>query len=394
MQQVIKQATANANGISQEKKIYTIVVDGNSLIKSSLVNKTDINQKGEEYGAILLFLRRLGQLLQKKDFDHCIVCWDGYNSGLLRWELYKDYKANRDKNYELASEVSNPQTSYDKYIEEYCKKVIEYSNNRKKPVRRGETDDENFQRQRAILQEILEELFVRQYMYENVEGDDLVSYYCQNKDKNEYVVIVSEDRDLSQLIRPDICLYIPSKKVFVTPKNDIDILGMPAYNIVLKKIICGDVSDNIKGIKGIGEQTLEKYYPQILTEKATLEGFLGTCKTLLEERKAEKKKPVKCLENALNSITDGCQGTDVYDVNKKIIDLSQPLLTKEAEEELKEIFKAPIDPEGRSTNNIYAIVKREGMYNIFDYNKFGDLFGMYSRIRKKEIDYNQECNKR
>ena len=118
-------------------------------------------------------------------------------------------------------------------------------------------------------------------------------------------MIVSEDRDISQLIQDDICLFIPSKKVFVSPKNDIEVLGIPSYNMVLKKIICGDVSDNIKGIKGIGETTLEKYYPQIKTEKATLEGFLDTCKQLPEERKANKKKPIKCLENALNSVTDG-----------------------------------------------------------------------------------------
>lgn len=390
MKQVVRKTVAEANNVDTSQKIYHLVIDGNSVLKSSLVNKDTINSKGEEYGAILLFLRRVGQLLMKRDFDHCVVCWDGFNSGALRWQLYNDYKANRDKNYEAASAISNPQSDYDAYIAAYCKKVIDYHKKNKKGVRRGETDDENFQRQRAILQEILDELFVRQYMYENVEGDDLIAYYCKNKGKNDYIVIVSEDRDISQLIQDDICLFIPSQKVFVSPKNDVEILGIPSYNMVLKKIICGDASDNIKGVKGIGEITLEKYYPQIKTEKATLEGFLSVCKDILEERKAKKLKPLKCLENAINGVTDGCQGDKLYEINEKIIDLSKPLLTEDAENELKEIYDAPIDPEGRDLKNVYRIIERNGMSELYNGDNFGNLFGQFQRVQKKEIEYFQK----
>ena len=390
MKQVVRKTVAEANNVDTSQKIYHLVIDGNSVLKSSLVNKDAINSKGEEYGAILLFLRRVGQLLMKRDFDHCVVCWDGFNSGALRWQLYGDYKANRDKNYEAASAISNPQSDYDAYIAAYCKKVMDYHRKNKQCVRRGETDDENFQRQRGILQEIFDELFVRQYMYENVEGDDLIAYYCKNKGQNDYIVIVSEDRDISQLIQDDICLFIPSKKVFVSPKNDVEILGIPSYNMVLKKIICGDASDNIKGVKGMGETTLEKYYPQIKTEKATLEGFLSVCKGILEERKANKLKPLKCLENAINGVTDGCQGDKLYEINEKIIDLSQPLLTEDAENELKEIYNAPIDPEGRDLKNVYRIIERNGMSELYDGDKFGNLFGQFQRVQKKEIEYFQK----
>ena len=388
MKQVVRESVAKSNNIDTSRKVYHLLIDGNSVLKASLVNKDLMNSKGEEYGAILLFLRSVGKLLMKREFNHCAVCWDGFNSGSLRWKLYADYKANRDKNYEAASAISDPQSDYEAYIAAYCRKVMEYHKKNKIGVRRGETDDENFQRQRSILQEILDELFVRQYMYENVEGDDLISYYCKKKGENDYIVIVSEDMDLSQLIKDDICLYIPSKKVFVSPKNDIDVLGMPSCNVVLKKMICGDSSDNIKGIKGFGEISLKKYYPQIISEKATLEGFLGTCRRLLEERKAEKKKPLKCLENAVNRITDGCQGKDVYDVNRKIIDLSEPLLTDDAEKELSEIYGAPIDPEGRDIRNVYSIIEANGMDELSkNINSFGNVFGQFSRIRDKEIEY-------
>lgn len=377
---------AQANKIATTGKVYHLLVDGNSVLKSSLVNKEDVNADGKEYGAIVTFLYRIGNLLMMRDFNHCVVCWDGFNSGSLRWQIYKDYKGNRDKNYESASAISNPESDYDAYIAAYCKKVLDYHRKNKMGVRRGETDDENFQRQREILQEILEELFVRQYMYENVEGDDLIAYYCQHKKENDYIVIVSEDRDISQLIRDDVCLYIPSLKKFVSPKNDVEVLGMPYYNIVLKKIICGDASDNIKGVKGIGEKTLETYYPQITSEKGTLDGFLNVCKEVLDSRAREKKKPLKCLENAINGITDGCQGDKLYEINRQIIDLSTPLLSEEAKSELDEIYDAPIDPDGRDLKNVYEIVSRNGMERIMNTETFGKLFGMYERIRKKEIE--------
>lgn len=386
MEQLIRRNVAKANNIDTSDRHYILLVDGNSVLKSSLVAKDVINNKGEEYGAILLFLRRVGNLLMKRDFDKCIVCWDGYNSGVLRWNIYADYKANRDKNYEVVSEKEAPKTQYDAYIENYAKRVLEYSRHKRKEQNKKETDDENFQRQREILISILDELFVRQYMYDDVEGDDLIAYVCKHKKDNEYIVIVSEDRDISQLINNKICLYVPSKKKCVTPDNAVEHLGVLPQNIVLKKMICGDTSDNIKGIKGMGETTLMKYYPQIKDGKTSLEGFLDVCKTILEERKANKKKPLLCLQNALKKVTDGCQGEKIYEINRKIIDLSEPLLTKEATEELNDIFDAPIDPEGRGLNNVYDIISRNQMYQILNENSFGNMFGMYERIKKKECE--------
>jgi len=382
MKQVVKKNRAEANGVSNEKSIYTLLVDGNNLLKISLVDKR-MNDKGEEYGAVFLFLRQLGQLLQKKDFNYCIVCWDGYNSGVLRWNYYNDYKANRDKHYELAGGMSE----YDKYINDYVKKVLSYSKGIKKEVKRSETDDECFQRQREIIQNILENLYVRQFIYDDVEGDDLIAYYVQHKKPNEKIVIVSGDRDLTQLITDDVCQYIPTLKKFITPKNSVEELGITHENTLLKKIICGDSSDNIKGIKGLGEQTLIKLFPEIKDKKTSLEAVIERSNELLEERKAAKKKPLKSLENIVNGVTDGIQGNKIYEINKKIIDLSEPLLTNDAIGGLKEEMYAPLGNEDRDIKNVYTIIKENGMNDMLDESKFGALFGMYERIIKMEKEY-------
>jgi len=382
MKQVVKKNRAEANNVSNEKLIYTLCVDGNSLLKMSLVDKR-MNSKGQEYGAIFLFLRILGQILQKKDFDFCIVCWDGFNSGSLRWNYYKDYKANRDKHYELTSGVSD----YDKKINNFVKNILKNSKNKKYEVKRIETDDESFQRQRGIIQDILENLFIRQFIYDDVEGDDLIAYYVKNKKPNERVVIVSGDRDLTQLINDEVCQYIPTLKKFITPKNSVEELGITHENVLVKKILCGDASDNIKGIKGLGEQTLLKLFPEMKNEKTSLKAVVERSKSLLEERKADKKKPLKSLENIVNRVTDGIQGKDIYEINKKIIDLSEPLLTDEALEGLKEELYAPMNIEDRDVKNIYEIIYENEMTDMLEESKFGNLLGPYERIILKEKEY-------
>ena len=387
MKQVVRKKRAEANNVSTDKLLYTLLIDGNNLLKISLVDKR-MNGNGEEYGAVFLFLRQLGQLLQKKDFDFCIVCWDGDGSGVLRYKYYKDYKANRDKHYEAIES----ETDYDKAINDYVRKVLAYSRSKKTEVKRGETDDECFQRQRSLIQDILENLYIRQFIYDDVEGDDLIAYYVQHKKPNERVVIVSGDRDLTQLINDEVCQYIPTMKKFISPKNSVEELGMTHENTLVKKIICGDTSDNIKGIKGMGEQTLVKLFPEMIDKKTSIEAVIERSKELLEERKAQKKKPLKSLENIVNGVTDGIQGKKIYEINRKIIDLSHPLLTEEASKELEEIHDAPIDPEGRGLNNVYNIVSQNKMSRLLEEKTFGDIFGMYERIKKKECEKYYENN--
>lgn len=388
MKQVVKKIRKDANNVEDKRLIYTLLIDGNSLLKSSLVNK-EMNSKGEEYGAVWNMLRRIGELLLKKDFNYCIVTWDGDGSGVLRYKYYPLYKANRDKHYEFRDIKSE----YDRKIDEYCKKVLAYHKGKKKTVKRSETDDESFQRQRSIIQEILDNLFVRQFMYENVEGDDLISYYCHNKKDNERIVIVSEDRDITQLITDEICIWIPSLHKFITPQNDVKELGYTHENVVLKKIICGDASDNIYGIKGIAETGLLKQFPDLKDKKCTLNEILNRSQKIQDKRLSEKKKPLKSIENILNRVTDGCQGKEIFEINEKIIDLSKPLLTDEAEKSLKDEMYAPLGIDDRDIKNVYNIINENDMVKLQNENTFGSVFGPFERICKMEKKYTKEMLK-
>ena len=197
-------------------------------------------------------------------------------------------------------------------------------------------------------------------------------------------MIVSSDKDLTQLITDTVIVYNPRLKDFITKDNAVEKLDILPENIVLEKVICGDVSDNIKGVKGVGNDTLIKLFPQIKTEKIDLEFIITHSKMLLEERKAAKKKPLKSLENIVNGVTDGCQGDNLYEINQKIIDLSNPLLTDEAKETMDEEFYAPIDVTDRNFKNIYNIVTENKINDILDESKFGNILEPFGRIQQME----------
>jgi 5'-3' exonuclease len=373
MKQPVRKRIAEANGITNNKTIYTLIVDGNNLLKISSVDKK-MNDKGEVYGAVMTFIRKLGVILTKKDFDYCIVSWDGMGSGIMRYRLYPDYKANRDKRYDLL----DAKTDYEKGIQETMRHILK--NKAKKDTVRGETDEESLQRQKGIIQEILEELCIRQQEFDDVEGDDIVAYYVKNRRDNEKIVIMSSDKDMTQFISENVAIWNPRLDRLVKAEDTVKVLGVTHENVVLEKILCGDASDNIKGVKGLGEQTLVKYFPEIVENKTDLEAIVRRSKELLEERKAEKKKPLKVLENIVNGVTDGCQGDKLYEINRKIIDLSEPLLTDDARKELDGTAYEVMDTSDRNIKNVYKIVNDYKMYDMIDENKFGNIFGPYSRI--------------
>ena len=366
------------------KPFNTLLVDGNNLLEVSYAGGVKLNSRDENYAGVLNFFIKLKVMLKSYDFQYVYVFWDGIKSGQLRYNYYPAYKANRGKMYE-----DEGLCEYTKLQNEYCRRVIEHS--RKKRMNRSpeqlseeEKKDLDFKRQKGIIMACLEELFIRQYEDEKAEGDDLIGYYVKNKKENERIVIMSGDRDLTQLISPTVIIYLPVEKKFVNQSNAVSILGYKSENVLLKKILCGDVSDNIKGIKGLGETTLMKNFP-ILKEKAVdLDEILGMAKKMVSERVSEKKKPLKWQENMLNRVTDGPQGENVYEINRKIIDLSNPLMTEEAKEAMDSMMYAAIDPDDRGFDNLYKIICDNGIDDLKDDDKFSSFFMEFNFLVEKE----------
>ena len=360
----------------------TLLIDGSNLLEVSSRGDDRLSGTGKPTGGIFQFFLQLKMLLRKGNFRYVYVFWDGNQSGLLRYKLNSDYKANRDKEFEDEEELSD----YMKAVNAKINGMKQYFSKKEDPTKLAQIkkQKEIFHWQREVIIDCLEELFVRQCMCDKIEADDFIGYYVTHKKPNERIVICSNDRDLTQLIAEDVIVYVQSLKDFLTVKNYTKIEGINYQNVVLKKVLCGDTSDNIKGIKGFGEKTLLNNFDEITKRKVTLNEVIEKAKNINEERAKLKKKPLKWAENIVNRVTDGVQGSEIYEINEKIIDLKKPLMTDEAVEMIENIMYTPIDPEDRTLENLYRILLENDVEDLRDETKFSNFFSEFLYLIDKE----------
>jgi len=323
---------------TKTKEINTLVVDGNALFKTGFHGaNNEFNRNGQHIGGIYQFITIIRKLLNENLYQKVFVFWDGTFSGKLRYDIYPDYKSARGKDY----------------------------------INGTKPDDPNQIIERAKVQQYLEDLFIRQIRNENiVEGDDFIAYYCKHKQPNEKITITTNDMDICQLVSKDVQVYLlgKGKKFYVTDYNYTQIFDHHQENLVLIKTICGDVSDSIKGVKGLGEKSLLKYFPIIKERPVTLYEILKLAQIIQDERKEAKKKPLQALTNLLEGITTDKTGKEtivlgeqLYTRNKSLVDLSTPLMTKESVRKITDLMECDIDPEGRGIKEAYIKMKRDGI---------------------------------
>lgn len=377
-----------------EEPVFTLLVDGNSVLRQAFRDNR-VNTNGIHYGGVFQFLLQLRMIMQKKDFDYVYVVFDAHDSGILRYEIYPPYKANRDKDYAEHSNLSDYMKEYNTYLAQMQNHIYK---KKEKPVKELTPAEkivkENFDRERDLLCKYFNELYIRWMIDEKTEGDDLISYYVHHKLPNEKVVIMSADEDLTQLISETVCVYNNIKKKFYSSENFIRLKGYPYQNVVTKKVFCGDKSDNIGNIDGVSETRLAELMPEILTRPVTINEVRERAKEKVEERISQKKKPLKWQENIVNGVSRTEYPGDFYKINEKIISLEHPLLTPEAEEELKEMMHNVQDPEGRSFENLYSYMIEDGIDELSDSDRFAFFFEPYKPLTDKEVKrYKKEMSK-
>ena len=207
-----------------------------------------------------------------------------------------------------------------------------------------------------------------------------LSFYALNKKKSEEVIIYTNDRDLCQLISEDVTLYLADKKVLVGIGNYSWYFQHYYENAGLVKIIEGCSTDNIKGIDGVTENTLITHFPEIKERKISLEEIIEKSKILKEE------KQLKVFDSIIEGKTKGTHKGNVYEINKIIIDLHQPLLTDEAREEVLNLINLPLNPEGRDYKNVLKMMFDDGiMYAIpGGENGYVSFLDPFIKLSKKE----------
>jgi 5'-3' exonuclease len=312
----------------------TLLVDGNNLLKIGFHGVKDYFNGTEHVGGIWHFLNTIRKFLEESNYNKVVVFWDGELSTAQRRVLYPKYKLNR----------------------------------------KGVTEDfkeESFGKQKQRVKQYLEEMFVRQVEFENSEADDLIAYYCKIS-KNEHKTIFSGDRDLTQLISEDVTIYSPNTKKYYKKGDMIKLhdIEIPHYNVKTFKILSGDKSDNIDGIYYLGEKTFVKLFPEILEKEVTFSDILKKGEELLKEQKDNT-----VLKNLLTGKTkEGIFGDEFFEINQKIVDLSNPLINEEGKEVVELYYSESLDPDGRGYKNLIRMMMEDG---LFKYLPKGDEQWVY-----------------
>lgn len=388
MAQPVRKNIAELHPELSEQPLYSLLVDGTNLLRISFQDPR-VNTDGVHYGGVFQFLLQLKIMLQKKEFDFIYVFFDDEDSGILRYKLYNDYKANRDKNYaEKVNDTSDYMKAYNAKLKAMQNAIYGKAKKQKedKPLSDQEKlVKENFAREREILMRYFNELYIRWVFDDVTEGDDLIAYYVKNKKPNDRVVIMSADEDLTQLISETVCIYNPRLKKFVSHKNFKELKGFVHENVVLKKVFCGDTSDNIGNIEGLSENRLYELMPEIKERPVTINEVKERAAQKIQERKDNKKKPLKWHENIVNGVSKRNYNGDFYEINDKIINLSNPLLTDEAKEEMDVTMYTPMDPEGRSLSNLYSYVLEDNLTELKNSDRFSTFFSTFKPLIDREI---------
>jgi 5'-3' exonuclease len=280
--------------------------------------------------------------------DKVIVFWDGQCSKDYRRTFYPDYKIQRE---ELNEKIDK---------------------------------DYQFNIQKVKSQYYCEELYLRQFEDEGSEADDCIAYYCLNT-QNEYKYVYTTDRDLLQLISSNTEVYLADKRDFVTEKNWNKYLEYTHKNVSLVKVLTGCNSDNIAGVYGMGEATLFKLFPELVKEEKTLEWVIEKGGKLLPESRG---RDASVLRNLINGKSKhGVMGETLYITNKKIIDLSQPLVTDKVKERINdELINGVLNPEGRDYKVLMKQMINDGIYSYMPKSDSGfiDFFRPFYIIMEKE----------
>ena len=177
-----------------------------------------------------------------------------HDSGLsFRHEQYPEYKATREK---LSEEL---QADFDRGVDR--------------------------------IEQMLGAYHIPVIRVEGFEADDVIGTLARKgKEAGLNVVIVSGDKDFHQLVQPGVWLLNPGRggpaavdEQWVGPANQNERLGVPPERVTDYLALVGDASDNVPGVKGVGEKTAIS----LIEEFGSLENILAHAKDLPQKRPRE-----------------------------------------------------------------------------------------------------------
>ena len=312
--------------MSDQKKLF--LLDAYALIYRAyyaFIKNPRINSKGQNTSAVLGFINTLEEVLKKEKPTHIAVVFDP-PGGSFRRQLDPKYKAQR------------PPTP-----EEIILSV-------------------------PYIKQVLEGYRIPSIEVPNYEADDTIGTLAKMAEKEGFTVyMMTPDKDFGQLVSENIFMYKPKRG-----RNDLEILGAEEIKAKYKikdpiqvidiLAIWGDTSDNVQGIKGIGEKTAIKLISQF-----------GSAENLLANTALLKGKQKENVENS----------HEIVALSKKLVTiaLDVPVEFNETELEVKKLDETKLKALFEELE-FNALSKRilPNVHKRGDQPVQGNLFGMQETV--------------
>ena len=196
---------------------------------------------GTQVNAVYGVITMLKRLIDAKKPDHLVVCMESKAKKTFREEIYPEYKANRG------------------------------------------APPEDLRPQIPLIEEFVKTYPMPTLSVGGFEADDLIATlvkrYSHKKDID--IFIVSPDKDLMQLVCENVFLYDTMKEEIMGSDAVVEKFGVPPEKVVEVQSLCGDPTDNIPGIPGVGLKTAAKLIQEygsidnVLKNAEHIKGKLG-----------------------------------------------------------------------------------------------------------------------
>jgi len=250
------------------------IIDGNSLLFRAFYALPPMyNTERTPTNAVFGFVKMLTNIISKNQPKYMAVAFDA-GKHTFRHNIFADYKGTR------------------------------------KPM------PDELRAQLPIIRDVLKQMNITVIEIPEIEADDIIGSLSKMYDIDK--VLISGDRDLLQLINPNCRVWLTQKGL--TEIADLDEAGLKEkygiepYQVIEMKSIMGDASDNIPGVKGIGEKTATKLiteYQNLDNIYANIDAISGKAKILLQEQ-----KEMAYISKQLATIKTDCE------LNYKLSDLT------------------------------------------------------------------------
>ena len=210
------------NFSDQEEKAMKdrlFLIDGHALVFKmyyAFLRHPMINSKGADMSILFGFTKYILELIEREKPTHLAVAFDP-PGGTFRHEMYPEYKGTRSETPQLIIDSLEP-------LCELCK---------------------------AMGFPVL--------LIKGFEADDVIGSMAKRAEKEGFeVYMVTPDKDYGQLISPNIIQFKPGKSgsdnELIDEKKICEKFGIKRPEQVVEILtICGDTSDNVPGVKGVGE---------------------------------------------------------------------------------------------------------------------------------------------